>query len=116
MAERPVRQGPCAHPACRNPGSSSGQWTFVPDDNTKDIRPDSTCLCKKDACRIYFGLQPLQAAARKRAALETRCGSPDVAVGLALREEPRPPFIVKIEEIWGVRCVRKPASPRFPLN
>ena len=117
MPERTPLQGPCGNPACPNPTSSAGQWKLIPEDNTRPARDGATCLCKRDEpCRLYFGLPPLQPAARKRAALEARCGTPDVAVGLALKEEPRPPFIVKIEEIWGVRYTHQPASPRFPLH
>ena len=114
MADAEERRGPCANPGCKKPESSSGQWTYIPEDNTKDVRPDTICLCKKDRCRIYFGLAPLQSAARKRAALQAHCGSPDVAVGLALREEPRPPFIVNIEEIWGVRYAHQPLPAPGP--
>ena len=105
--EQRVLRGPCAHPWCRNAESSSGGWKLIPEGNTKETRTDTTCLSiKKDNCRIYFSLPPLQLASRKRVALEMRSGSPDVAVGLALREEPLPRGgISKITEIWGVRCV-----------
>ena len=114
-AGRQTLRGPCAHPTCPKPTSSAGQWKLIPDGNTQPVRADATCLCKRDVCRHYFNLPPLQPAPRKRAALEMRSGSPDVAVGCALRDEPRPPFISEIAAIWGVRCASA-CSPPPPLS
>ena len=93
---RPGRTGPCGHPDCVDPASSSGQWTYIPDDNTQPIRDGATCTCKKAACHRYFGLKddPKPPGRKRRVA--------DLAA--AVGEGTAPPIIKSIDEIWGIRC------------
>ena len=108
------RIGPCANPTCTAPQRSAGQWTCIPsgfpDEKT---RHGATCLCKKGACRRYFGLAPpLKKPGRKSSQLldEPEASQQD-------SDCLPPPFkLAKIDELWGHRCQPLSCCTRAPAR
>ena len=96
--------GPCSNPHCKAKFNPSGQWQFIPEDNTADTNLEypSGQTCKKAACLRHFGLKPpKEKPGRKR-----RHGKRSVGGGGDDDDEDdyRPPKIGRMIEIWSTRC------------
>jgi hypothetical protein len=101
-----VREGPCVAPQCKDRDKSSGQWQFVPEPFATANGIKGKCVCKKADCLRWCGLKD---AAQKpgRKQLKRLLAEEDgasIGVGRVVGERtPCPPFIISIDEIWGVR-------------
>ena len=107
--ERRARGGPCKNPNCTERDNASGQWAFLPlafaQENGFD--PDN-CHCHKRPCRRWCGkLEETLPPGRPPARVPMKRVRAGDAIGVALDaadDLPRPPILVSIDEIWGVRC------------
>ena len=55
---RGPKRGPCANKGCKDPGTSGGQWNWLPSRASElagfDLRKGAVCWCNKRGCRDYF--------------------------------------------------------------
>ena len=104
-------EGPCASPGCKDRHNSAGQWTRIPREFVGDLYDGHLgYLCKRDPCREYFGLPPLNPAGKKRVAAASAATGSAIGQDLAL-----PHSLRRIDQVWGVRCAaRAHALPRPP--
>eukprot|EP00316_Scyphosphaera_apsteinii_P016711 CAMPEP_0119314254 /NCGR_PEP_ID=MMETSP1333-20130426/32217_1 /TAXON_ID=418940 /ORGANISM="Scyphosphaera apsteinii, Strain RCC1455" /LENGTH=197 /DNA_ID=CAMNT_0007319331 /DNA_START=26 /DNA_END=619 /DNA_ORIENTATION=+ len=97
--------GPCCRPRFPDPTKPSGFFRKIPADNQKEVFGDSGQVCKKADCWRYFGYkEEKQKAGRPRKRPVTEAG-PSTGVPVAVAEDPCPPIVVKVDEVWGVRYV-----------
>ena len=112
LADAALRQGPCGNPTCPAPAKNAGFWTFIPGGFSKAITSGATCTCRKADCLRYFNLKE---EAKKPGRKPKR--TLPAAVEAPRHDDPCIPetyVLVKIDEIWGCRCLLLPARARRP--
>ena len=104
--------GPCAHPSCKAPVKSSGQWQYIPADFELEIVRDATCSCKKAGCLRYFGLKE---APQKPG--RNRCRDADASAPIPSGDEPTMPakyIVAEVKDIHGLRCAHPASTAPLP--
>ena len=93
--------GPCANPACSARNNASGQFQFLPKNFVKITDNPSGQVCKKADCLRWAGLKREKGTpGRKRAAPVDEMPT---GVPVPPAQEPRPPIVSRIDEVWGMR-------------
>ena len=99
---------PCVAEGCPDKWRTNTQYKYV-DAPLIAKHPHLSagdCVCKAADCHRWAGWKPpKQSPGRKRpAAPAAEDVLPAVAVALPASTAPRPPFVARLDEIWGVRC------------
>ena len=99
---------PCVAEGCTDKWRTNTQYKYVDEPLIAKYPHLSAgdCVCKAADCHRWAGWKPpKQSPGRKRhAAPAAEDVLPAVAVALPASTAPRPPFVARLDEIWGVRC------------
>ena len=95
--EQQQKVPPCGFPGCTD-RHANVRLQLIPAGFSGDVFEGATCFHRKRVeCAAHFGFGD----SNKRQAGQSR-----IPVGAVVSEEPCPPIINKIDEIWGVRTAR----------